>query len=121
MSEVMETQMTKSFFGDDIMESACYIIRRDQSAEIVTTDETLELLIIGLSAYLFEMCFKLSLFKEHSLNVRYQWKCSSCGIGFQPVLNKELSVTVLIVAAHDLSLNYDRLVLKVDSIPLQTK
>lgn len=48
MSEVMETQMTKSLFGDDIMKSACHILRRDQPAEIVTTDETLELLIIGL-------------------------------------------------------------------------
>ena len=53
--------------------------------------------------------------------MRYQRKCSSCGIGFQPCLHIELSLTVLVIIADNFTLNGDRLILEIDRIPSQTE
>ena len=64
------------------------------------------------SPYISRICF---------LNVRNQRKSSSCGIGFQPGLYKDLHLTVFVVVTYDLTLDRDSLVLEVDCIPPQTK
>ena len=86
MTEVMETQMLQTISGNDVMEVLCHIPRREHIAVVVTTDKSVELLVVALSASLFELDFRFLLFKKHFLNVRNQRKSSSCGIGFQPGL-----------------------------------
>ena len=103
------------------METAGHILRRDQLTVIVSADEALKFLIIGRTADLFEVSFKLFLLKEHSLNMRYQRKCSSCGIGFQSCLHIELSLTILVIIADNFTLNSNRLIFEIDRIPSQTE
>ena len=43
MSQIMETQMTESLFGNDIVKTACHIFGRDQHAVVVTADKALKL------------------------------------------------------------------------------
>ena len=104
-----------------VMEVLCHIPRREHIAVVVTTDKSVELLVVALSASLFELDFRFLLFKKHFLNVRNQRKSSSCGIGFQPGLYKDLHLTVFVVVTYDLTLDCDSLVLEVDCIPPQTK
>ena len=53
--------------------------------------------------------------------MRYQRKSSSCGIGFQPCLHIELSLTVLVIIADNFTLNGNRLIFEIDRIPSQTE
>lgn len=121
MSQIMETQMPQSCFGNDVVKTAGHILRRDQFTVIISADETFKLFIIGRTTDLFEVSFKLFFLKEHSLDVRNQRQCSSCGIGFQPCLHIELSLTVLVIIADNFTLNGDRLILEIDRIPSQTE
>ena len=103
------------------MEVLCHISWRDHIAVVVPADKSVKFLVVALSASLFELDFHFLLFKKHLLDVRYQRKCSSGGIGFQPSLYKDLYLTVIVVVAYYLTLNGDGLVLEVDCIPPQTK
>ena len=96
-----------------VMEVLCHIPRREHIAVVVTTDKSVELLVVALSASLFELDFRFLLFKKHFLNVRNQRKSSSCGIGFQPGLYKDLHLTVFVVVTYDLTLDCDSLVGKI--------
>ena len=95
------------------MEVLFHIPRREHIAVVVTTDKSVELLVVALSASLFELDFRFLLFKKHFLNVRNQRKSSSCGIGFQPGLYKDLHLTVFVVVTYDLTLDCDSLVGKI--------
>lgn len=117
----MKTQMSQTVLCDNVVETPCHIFRREKLAEIITADEAFKLRVVGFSADFFEVSFKLFLLKEHFLNVRYQRKCSSGGVGFQSRFHEQLSVTVLIVVTDDLALNGNRLVDKVHSVPPQTE
>ena len=55
----METQMTESCFGNDIMKTARHIIWSDQLTEAVTADKAFKLFVIRSPADLLEVGFKL--------------------------------------------------------------
>ena len=95
--------MLQTVSGNDVMEVLCHITRREHITVVVTTDKSIELLVVALTASLFELDFHFLLFKKHLLDVRDQRKCSSCGIGFQPCLHIELSLTVLVIIADNFS------------------
>lgn len=108
-------------FCNNIVKVLRDMVRSYHLAEIVTADKSVKLLVVALTASLFELNFHLLLFNKQFLNVGYQRKCSSRGIGSQPCLNIELHFALVIIIAHNLTLNRDRLVLEVNSIPPQTK
>ena len=121
MSQIMESQMSQTVLRDNIVETACHIFGRDQLTVVITADKALKFLIIGTAANFLEVSFKLFLFEEHSLDVRYQRKRSSCGIGFESCLYEQLTFAVLIIVVDNLTLNGACLVGEVDSVPPQTE
>ena len=121
MSQIMETEHFQTVLLYHLMEIVCDRIRTDELAERITAHKALKLGIVILAAELFIVLIHFTLFKQHFLDVRYQRKCTSCEIGFQSCLHKELRLAVLVIVAYDLTLDRDSLFLEVDRIPLQTE
>ncbi len=53
--------------------------------------------------------------------MRDKRQCASCGVGFKASFNEQFGITVLIVIAHDLTLDRNGLFLEVNGVPLQTE